>query len=89
MKRSLLEISDGHTIMIGDVQVNEEVEGVWPEVSSQQVEGWHQRVRAGKVKWLQSQNDFMSMHDVPSSEVVNKETNHQNTLGLQRTRSKR
>ena len=46
MKRSLLEISDGHTIMIGDVQVNEEVEGVWPEVSSQELDDWRERQSA-------------------------------------------
>ena len=34
---------------------------------------WQHRQHAGTLKELQSQNDFMSMHGVPNSEVVNKE----------------
>ena len=33
---------------------------------------WSQRARDSKTKELQSKNDFMSIHGVPSEEVVNK-----------------
>ena len=60
-QRRVIESSDGYETIIGEVQVHEESEVVWPEGQ-------------GKVKGLQSQKDFMRMHGVPSSEVVNQET---------------
>ena len=59
--------------MIGEVHVNEEVEHPMSEVSVAEFDDWQQRECEGLLREPQSQNDFMSFHGVPSSEVANKE----------------
>ena len=55
------------------MQVNEEVEYPTSEVSVTEFDDWQQKEFEGILRELQSQNDFMSFHGVPSSELVNKE----------------
>ena len=59
--------------MIGEVQVNEEVEHPTSEVSVTEFDDCQQKEYEGILRELKSQNDFMSFYGVPSSEVVNKE----------------
>ena len=56
---------------MGEIQVNEEVEHSKSEVSTNLTLG--NREYEGKLKELQSRNDFMSMHGVSSSVVANEE----------------
>ena len=53
--------------------MNEEVEHPRSEVSATEFDDGQQRELEGILRELQSQNDFMSMHGVSSSEVANKE----------------
>ena len=55
------------------ILLNEEVEHPRSEVAATEFDDWQQKEYEGKLKELQSQNDFMSMHGVSSSEVANKE----------------
>ena len=68
-----MEDPDEDEVMIGEVQVNEEVEHPMSEVSVAEFDDWQQTEYEEILRELQSQNDFMSFHGVPSSEVVNKE----------------
>ena len=68
-----MEDSDEDEVMIGEVQVNEEVEHPTSEVSVTEFDDLQQKEYEGILRELQSQNDFMSFHGVPSSEVTNKE----------------
>ena len=61
-KRHIIKNPDCDEHMIGEVQVNEEVEYSWPELKQQIVHHWHQKKRHGKLRELQSQNDFMKIH---------------------------
>ena len=72
-QRRVMEDPDEDEVMIGEVQVNEEVEHPTSEVSVTEFDDWQQKEYEGTLRELQSQNDFMSFHGVPSSEVVNKE----------------
>ena len=98
MKRSLLESEgdrskqrhvsedpDEDEVMIGEVQVGEEVEHPTSEVSATEFDDWQQEEYEGILRELQSQNDFMSFHGVPSSEVTNKEV-IKNSLGAETAR---
>ena len=82
-QRRVLEDPDGDEVMTGELQVNEEVEHPWSEVSARVIDDWQQREYAVKLKELRSQNDFMNVHGVPSSEDVKKEV-IKNTLGVTR-----
>ena len=81
MKRSPLESEDGRVledpgedeVMIGEIQVNEAVEHPRSEVSATELDDWQQKGYEGILRELQSQNDFISIHEVPSSEAANKE----------------
>ena len=42
-KRPVLEGPDGDEVMIGEVQVNEEVENPWSEVSATEFDDWQQK----------------------------------------------
>ena len=64
-----MEDPDGDEV----IQVNEEEEHPWSEVSATDFDDWHHKECAGKLKALQSLNDTMSIYGVPSSEVVYKE----------------
>ena len=68
-----MEDPDEDEAMIGEVQVNEEVEHPSSEVSVTEFDDWQQKEYEGVLRELQPQNDFMSFHGVPSSEVTNKE----------------
>ena len=68
-----MEDPDEDEVMIGEVQVNEEVEHPTSEVSVTEFDDRQQKEYEGILRELQSQKDFMSFHGVPSSEVVNKE----------------
>ena len=57
--------------MIDEIQVNEEVEHPMSEFSVAEFDDWQQKEYEGILRELQSQNDFMSFHGVPSSEVAN------------------
>ena len=72
-QRRVMEDPDEDEVMIGEVQVNEEVEHPTSEVSVTEFDDWQQKEYEGILRELQSQNDFMSFHGVPSSEVTNKE----------------
>ena len=72
-QRRVMEDPDEDEVMIGEVQVNEEVEHPMSEVSVAEFDGWQQKEYEGILSELQSQNDFMSFHGVPSSEVANKD----------------
>ena len=74
-QRRVMEDPDEDEVMIGEVQVNEEVEHSTSEVSVAEFDDWQQE--------LQSQNDFMSFHGVPGSAVVNKEV-IKNSLGAEK-----
>ena len=71
--RRVLEDPDEDEVMIGEIQGNEEVEHPRSEVSATEFDDWQQKEYEGKLRELQSQNDFMSIHGAPSSEVANKE----------------
>ena len=58
-QRRVMEDPDEDEVMIGEVQVNEEVEHPTSEVSAKEFDDW--------LRELQSQNDFMSFHGVPRS----------------------
>ena len=68
-----MEDPDEDEVMIGEVQVNEEVEQPTSEVSATEFHDWQQKECEGILREIQSQNDFMSFHGVPSSKVTNKE----------------
>ena len=72
-QRRVVEDPDEDEVMIGEVQVNEEVEHPMSEVSVAEFDDWQKKEYEGILRELQSHNDFMSFHGVPSSEVVNKE----------------
>ena len=72
-QRRVMEDLDEDEAMIGEVQVNEEVEHPTSEVSVTDFDDWQQKESEGILTELQSQNDFMSFRGVPSSEVTNKE----------------
>ena len=72
-QRRVMEDPDDDEVMVGDVQVNEEVEHPTPEVSVTEFDDWQQKESEGILRELQSHNSFMSFHGVPSSEVTNKE----------------
>ena len=72
-QRRVLEDPDEDEVMIGEVQVNEEVEHPKSEVSATEFYDWQLKEYEGILRELQSQNDFMIIHGVPSSEVANKE----------------
>ena len=76
-QRRVMEDPDEDEVMIGEVQVNKEVEHPASEVSVTEFDDWQQE--------LQSQNDFMKFHGVPGSEVANKEV-IKNSLGAETTR---
>ena len=84
-QRRVMEDPDEDEVMLGEVQVNEEVEHPMSEVSVAEFDDWQQKDYEGILRELQSQNDFMSFHGVTSSEVLNKEV-IQNSLGAQTTR---
>ena len=84
-QRRMLEDADGDEVMVGEIQASEEVERPWSVVSATGLDDWQHREYAAKLKELQPQNDVLSTHEVPSSEVVNEEV-VKNTWGLQRTR---
>ena len=64
-----MEDSDEGEVMIGEVQVNEEVEHRKSEVSVTEVDDWQQKEYEGILRKLQPQNDFMSFLGVPSSVI--------------------
>ena len=66
-----MEDPDEDEVMIGDVQVNEEVEHLTSDVSVTEFDDCQQKEYEGILRELQSQDDFMSFHGVPSSEVTN------------------
>ena len=66
-----MEDPDEDEVVIGEA--HEEVERPTSEVSVTEFDDWQQKEYEGILRELQSQNDFMSFHGVPSSEVVNKE----------------
>ena len=72
-QRRALEDPDEDEVIIAEVQVNLEVEHPRSEVSATQFDDWQRKEYEGILIELQSQNDFMSFHDAPSSEVANKE----------------
>ena len=72
-QRRVMEDPDEDGVIIGEVQVNEEVEHPVSEVSVAEFDDWQLKEYEGTLRELQSQNDFMSFHGVPSSDVVNKE----------------
>ena len=72
-QRRVMEDPDEDEVMIGELQVNEEVEHPTSEISVTEFDDWQQKDYEGILRELQSQNDLMSFHGVPSSEVANKE----------------
>ena len=78
-----MEDPDENEVMIGEVQENEEVEHPTSEVFITDIHDWQKKECEGILRELQSQNDFMSFHGVPSSEVTNKEVV---SLGAETTR---
>ena len=72
-QRRVVEDPDEDEVMIGEVQVNEEVEHPTSEVSVTEFDDWQHKEYEGLLRELQSGNDFMSFHRVPSSDVANKE----------------
>ena len=72
-QRRVTEDPDEDEVMIGEVQVNEVVEHPTSEVSVTEFDDWQQKEYEGILRELQSQNDFMSFHRVPNSEIANKE----------------
>ena len=71
---------DEDEVMIGEIPVNEEVEHRKSEVSGTEFDDWQQKEYEGRLKELQSQNDFRSTHG--------KQRGHQNTLGTGTTKVK-
>ena len=69
----MLEDPDEDEVMIGEVQANTEVEHPRSEVSPTEFDDWQQKEKEGILRELQSQNDVMSFHGVPRSEIENKE----------------
>ena len=59
--------------MIGEILLNEEVGHPRSEVSATKFQDWQQKYYEGKLQEYPSQNDFMSVRRVSSSEVANKE----------------
>ena len=72
-QRRVMEDPGEDEVMIGEVQVNEEVEHPQSEVSATEFDDCQQKEYEGILTELQSQNDLMSFHGVPSSEVTNQE----------------
>ena len=72
-QRRVLQHPEEDEVMIGEVQVNEEAEHIRSEVSTTEFDDWQQKEYEGILGELRRQNDFMSFHGVPSSEVANKE----------------
>ena len=70
-QRRVLEDPDGDEVMIGETQEKLNMHG--QKSQPHKFDDWQHKESSGKLKELQSQNDFMSMHEVPSSEAVNKE----------------
>ena len=64
-----MEDPDGVEVMIGGIQVNEEVELPWSGISATDFDDWQQTEHVWK---LIDQCEFISIHRVPSSEVVTK-----------------
>ena len=71
-QRRVMEDPDEDEVMIGEAQVNEEVEHPTSEVSVTEFDNWLQKEYEGILRDLQTQHGFMTFHGVPSSEVVNK-----------------
>ena len=71
-QRRVLENPGEVQVMIGEVQVNEEVEHPRSEVSATEFDDGQQRELEGILRELQSKNDSTSMHGVSSSVVANK-----------------
>ena len=63
-----MEDSDEDEVMIGEVHVKK-FEHPTSEVSVTEFDDWQQKEYEGILRELQSQNNFMSFHGVPSSEV--------------------
>ena len=82
-QRRVMEDPDEHEVMIGEVQVNEEVEHPTSEVAVTEFDDWQQEEHEGILRELQSQNDLMSFHGVSRSEVANKEV-IKNSLGAEK-----
>ena len=61
----MLEETDEYEVMIGEVQMNEEVELPRSEVSATEFDDWQEKEKEGILRELQSQNDFMNFHGVP------------------------
>ena len=57
-QRRVLEDPDGDDVMIGEIQVNEEVEHPWSEVSATEFDDWQQRKYVGKLKELSITQPF-------------------------------
>ena len=72
-QRRVMEDPDEDEVMIGEVQVNEEVEHPMSEDPVAEFDDWQQKEYEGILRELQSQNDFMSFLGVLSSGVTNKE----------------
>ena len=81
-QRRVLEDPDGDEVTIVDIQVNEEVEHPWSEVSATAVADWQQREHGVKLKDLQSQNDF---HEHARSSKLGgcQPGRYRNTLGFE------
>ena len=72
-QRCVLEDSDEDEGVLGEGQVNEEVEHPRSEVSATEFDYWQQKEYGGILREVQSQNDLMSIHGGRSSEVAKKE----------------
>ena len=71
--------------MIGDVQVNEEVEHPTSEVSVTEFDDWQHKEYEGNLRELQSQKRF---HEFPWSSKCrgHEQRGHQNSLGAETAR---
>ena len=72
-QRRVMKDPDEDEVMIGEAQVNEEVEHPTSEIPVTEFDYCQQKEYVGILRELQSQNDFMGFRGVPSSEVANKE----------------
>ena len=72
-QRLLLDDLSEDEVMIGEVQMNEDVQHPRSEVSATEFDDWQQEEHEGILKELSTKNDFMSFHGVPSSEIASKE----------------
>ena len=64
-QRRALEDPDEDEVILGEVQVNEEVERPTSEVSATEFDDWQQTEYEGILREFQSQDDFTSLHGVP------------------------